>query len=205
MRQRGKGVGRARSDACGALDPQYAIAATSVSREAGRFDLPRDGAGAVCARRRASPPTPLLALTSVLRMHRSVVVLLLSAAIASPAVAQRAQQFSVQSPDAAMTISVEVSDQVRYSVSRGGKSVLDPSPISLTLAGGRVLGRELRVPSRQTQAGARTACGRWRRRRARSSRIGSTSCSCASTATTSRSARTTKESRTAGCWPCRTA
>jgi alpha-glucosidase len=81
-------------------------------------------------------------------MHRTAALLLLCTTLTSTAAAQRAARYNVQSPDAAMTLSVEVSDQVRYSVTRAGKPVIDPSPISLTLAGGRVLGHDRRVPTR---------------------------------------------------------
>ncbi|MEO8560540.1 MAG: glycoside hydrolase family 97 protein [bacterium] len=73
-------------------------------------------------------------------MRRPATLLTLLSLFALPAAAQRPQLFNASSPDGAMSVTIEVSDRVRYSVSRGGRSVLDPSPISIILAGGRRLG-----------------------------------------------------------------
>ena len=53
--------------------------------------------------------------------------------------------YTVSSPDGATTVRVEAGARVTYSVTRRGRMLVAPSPISLTLAGGRVLGRDARV------------------------------------------------------------
>jgi alpha-glucosidase len=80
-------------------------------------------------------------------MHRLVALLVLCACLAQPAGAQRSQRYGAQSPDGATQITVDVADRVTYSVTHGGRTLLDPSPISLTLASGRTLGRGDRVRS----------------------------------------------------------
>lgn len=65
-----------------------------------------------------------------------------SAVLATPAVAQRARHYEAPSPDGATVLSVDVGGRVTYRVSRRGRPVLDASPISLTVGGGRVLGRQ---------------------------------------------------------------
>jgi alpha-glucosidase len=82
------------------------------------------------------------------RMHRFAVALAtISLAISSPASAQAARQYQVQSPDGATQLTVEVGARVAYSVTHRGRTLLSASPISLTLQGGRVLGAADRVRS----------------------------------------------------------
>ena len=46
----------------------------------------------------------------------------------------------VRSPDGRLTVHIDAGDDLTYSVSFGGKILIAPSPISMTLADGRVLG-----------------------------------------------------------------
>ena len=88
-------------------------------------------------------------------MLRLVALLSLSAALATPVVAQRAQHYQVQSPDGATVLSVDVGDRVTYSVAHRGRRVLDASPISLTLNaanGARTLGGNDRVRATDTRS-----------------------------------------------------
>lgn len=64
------------------------------------------------------------------------------AAAASPPATARHE---LRSPDEATTLVVELSDAVRWSVSRRGARVLEPSEIALALDDGRVLGRDPRA------------------------------------------------------------
>ncbi|WP_128547315.1 glycoside hydrolase family 97 protein [Larkinella soli] len=47
---------------------------------------------------------------------------------------------SVQSPDGRTTLTVEVTDRIRFSVARSGRPLLNPSAVSMTLGDGRRLG-----------------------------------------------------------------
>jgi alpha-glucosidase len=85
-------------------------------------------------------------------MRRLALLFLLSAVLAVPAAAQGAQHYAVRSPDSATTLSVDVGNGVTYSVAHRGRAVLDASPISLTLTGGRVLGRGDQVRSNTTRS-----------------------------------------------------
>lgn len=63
-----------------------------------------------------------------------------------------AQSYSVASPDGRVVVSVEVDGALRYSLAYDGHTVLAPSPISMTLDDGRVLGRPARVRRRSTRS-----------------------------------------------------
>jgi len=53
-----------------------------------------------------------------------------------------AQSYEVRSPDGAIAITLQVKgDQVTYAVSHDGQSVIEPSPVSMTLGDGTVLGQ----------------------------------------------------------------
>jgi alpha-glucosidase len=82
------------------------------------------------------------------RQRLAPLLALLSLSLAVPsAAAQRSRQYQLQSPDGANQIAVEVGDRITYAVTRRGRPVLDASPISLTLDGGRTLGAGVRVRS----------------------------------------------------------
>ena len=56
-----------------------------------------------------------------------------------------AKTYDLKSPDGKIAVRVDVgADAVTYSISRDGKELIAPSPLSLTLADGRVLGRKKR-------------------------------------------------------------
>src|SRR5829696_2218897 len=80
---------------------------------------------------------------------------LLVVAMTPPARAQRqraATTYEARSPDGRTRIAVAVGDRVTYTVTRGGTTLLAPSPVSLTLDGGRVLGGAgARVSSAKTR------------------------------------------------------
>ncbi|MEO6528275.1 MAG: glycoside hydrolase family 97 protein [Gemmatimonadaceae bacterium] len=80
-------------------------------------------------------------------MLRFSAFLVLSTCISVSAAAQRAPHYSAQSPDGRTQLNVDVGERVSYSVMHGGKALLSTSPISVTLASGRVLGRGDRVRS----------------------------------------------------------
>jgi alpha-glucosidase len=57
----------------------------------------------------------------------------------------RAQSHEVRSPDGRTVVTVEAGARLTWSVAHGGDVVLAPSPISMTLASGRVLGPDAGV------------------------------------------------------------
>ena len=76
-------------------------------------------------------------------MHRSLLPclsLLLFLLASASAGAQRVRAYTVQSPDGATQLTVEVGERVAYSVTRRAVPVLATSPISLTLDASRTLG-----------------------------------------------------------------
>jgi alpha-glucosidase len=82
---------------------------------------------------------------------RLFVVLSLFVAITSVG-AQKPQHYQTQSPDGATTLAVDVDGRVAYSITHRGRAVLTASPISMTLGGGRVLGRSESVRSTSTRS-----------------------------------------------------
>ena len=83
-------------------------------------------------------------------MSRTIVALALCSVAASSAGAQRS--YAVQSPDGETRISVTAGPQVGYTVTHRGQVIIGPSPISMTLDGGRVLGRDARVTGSRTRS-----------------------------------------------------
>jgi alpha-glucosidase len=75
------------------------------------------------------------------------VALLLVALVVTPARGQQPRSYDLLSPDAATRVTVEVGDRITYAVAHRGRPLLEPSPISLTLEGGRTLGAAERVRS----------------------------------------------------------
>ena len=71
--------------------------------------------------------------------------LLAAAAHAQP------RSYAAQSPDGETRIAFAVGEAVTYAVTHRGQTLLGPSPISLTLDGGRVLGRGARVSGTRTR------------------------------------------------------
>ena len=53
--------------------------------------------------------------------------------------------FKILSPDQQIECAVMIGQDIRYTVSLNGRSILDPSPISMTLSEGRVLGENPRI------------------------------------------------------------
>ena len=77
------------------------------------------------------------------------------ALISLSCVARAQRTYTVRSPDSATVLTVSVggaSDVVTYSVNHRGTALIAASPISLTLDGGRVLGRAARVRGTSTRA-----------------------------------------------------
>lgn len=55
------------------------------------------------------------------------------------------KKYKLTSPDGKLKISIEVGKDIRYALSHEGVPVLEPSPISMTLADGRILGKDAKV------------------------------------------------------------
>lgn len=73
--------------------------------------------------------------------------------LAGPAAwAQRSPVFHVKSPDGKLDLVVQTGATLRWSVQHAGTPVITPSPLSLTLAGGEVLGHHAVVASTKTTA-----------------------------------------------------
>jgi len=56
---------------------------------------------------------------------------------------------NLSSPDQKTQVQIEVGPEIRYRISYAGKEIISPSPISMTLADGKVLGRNARVASQK--------------------------------------------------------
>ncbi|HEY1113676.1 MAG TPA: glycoside hydrolase family 97 protein [Chitinophagaceae bacterium] len=80
--------------------------------------------------------------------------LCLSAVLVSSA--QKTPSFTLTSPDGAVTITVETGPAVQWSVKHGATTVLAPSPLSLTLQSGEVLGKKASVASSKKTSGNTT-------------------------------------------------
>ena len=85
-------------------------------------------------------------------MRRIAGLCALLTALTTTAVAQRPRHYQLTSPDGATALAVDVNGRVTYSVTHRGRPVLDVSPISLTLGGGRVLGATDQVRSSTTRS-----------------------------------------------------
>ena len=62
-----------------------------------------------------------------------------------------AKDFVVQSPDGLLTVRITVGDHILWSAEMDGQPVITPSEVSLRLAGGEVLGDNMRIVSSPTQ------------------------------------------------------
>ena len=78
--------------------------------------------------------------------------LLLSALIMLCVSAFAQKQYTLQSPDKDITITVEAGEQLTYAVSHGNTCVLTPSPIGMKLANGTTLGTKPIVKSAKTRS-----------------------------------------------------
>ena len=61
------------------------------------------------------------------------------------------KQYTLQSPDKAITVTVEAGEQLTYSVTHGNTCVLAPSPIGMQLGDGTLLGSKPVVKGVKTQ------------------------------------------------------
>lgn len=59
--------------------------------------------------------------------------------------AQAQKNYNISSPDGLLTADITVGEQLTWSLSHDGAQLIDPSPVSLTLAGGEQLGPNARV------------------------------------------------------------
>jgi alpha-glucosidase len=64
---------------------------------------------------------------------------------ASPAMVAPAAIHQIESPDAHLQVTITIADDVRYAFTLDGTPLVLPSPVSLSLADGRVLGRDARI------------------------------------------------------------
>jgi alpha-glucosidase len=63
-----------------------------------------------------------------------------------------AESYVLKSPDGKLQVNVEISDNIRFSVNHEQTEVLAPSPVSMTLADGRVWGEKPGLKSKKTQS-----------------------------------------------------
>ncbi len=63
---------------------------------------------------------------------------------------QKNKEFEIKSPDGNINLHVELGAKLQWSVQSDGQQVIAPSPISLQLTGGEVLGENVRVVSTKT-------------------------------------------------------
>ena len=72
-------------------------------------------------------------------------------------VAMKAQkQYSISSPDGRLTAEVTVGEQLTWSLAHDGRQLIEPSPVSLTLADGEQLGPNARVRHAKRQSADET-------------------------------------------------
>ena len=79
-----------------------------------------------------------------------IMLLLLSASVFAQ------KQYTLQSPDKDITVTVEVGQQITYSVAHGNTCVLAPSPIAMKMADGVCLGEKPVVKSAKTRSVSQT-------------------------------------------------
>lgn len=82
-----------------------------------------------------------------MKTHLLSVIILFTCSFAN---AQKAKSYQLTSPDKKIVVKVQAGNNVSWSVMNENTSVLTPSTISLTLAGGEVLGRNAVVSSAKT-------------------------------------------------------
>ena len=72
-------------------------------------------------------------------------LLLLLGLACAPAASAAPKSYTLSSPDGELQGSVTVGSDLRISLEADGRTVLAPSPVSMTLAGGETLGHDPRV------------------------------------------------------------
>jgi alpha-glucosidase len=75
-------------------------------------------------------------------------VLILSSTILS---AQKNRDFEIKSPDGKITLKVEVGTKLQWSVQHEGQKIIVPSPISMQLTDGQVLGENIKIVTSKTE------------------------------------------------------
>jgi alpha-glucosidase len=90
-------------------------------------------------------------------MRRSIVLFLLlclsgAAYLSAGSVQAASNSFSVTSPDGSIRVTIHAGSELTYSVSVGGRQILHPSSISITLASGQVLGKPAIVTGSDTRS-----------------------------------------------------
>ena len=78
--------------------------------------------------------------------------LLLSALLMLCVSAFAQKQYTLQSPDKDITVTVELGEQLTYSVTHGNTCVLAPSPIGMQLGDGTIFGTKPVVKSAKTRS-----------------------------------------------------
>ncbi len=78
--------------------------------------------------------------------------LLLSALLMLCVSAFAQKQYTLQSPDKDITVTIEAGEQLTYAVTHGNTCVLTPSPIGMKLADGTLLGTKPVVKNAKTQS-----------------------------------------------------
>lgn len=86
-------------------------------------------------------------------MQKNVAIWILSILLLNfslPVVAQKSASWQLQSPDGKITITIDASNGLSWSVKHEHTTVLAPSAIGITLAGGEDLGKEIAVTGTKT-------------------------------------------------------
>jgi alpha-glucosidase len=91
----------------------------------------------------------LCALTKI-HMKIKLVLVFFLASISSIAIAQKNKSYQLRSPDGKVSVDISTGPSLTWSVNHKNTSVITPSAIALTLAGGEVLGNNLNVSSAKT-------------------------------------------------------
>ena len=73
-------------------------------------------------------------------MRKMILALLLMAGISA-----HAEEYTVSSPDARIRVDVKTGAITTYTIRFDGKTILNPSPLSMTFDNGRTIGRNMKV------------------------------------------------------------
>jgi alpha-glucosidase len=65
--------------------------------------------------------------------------------------AQNGKVYEVKSPDGKIALSVEVGEKIQWSVTHDGQAIIAPSPVSMQLVGGEILGNKAKIASSKTE------------------------------------------------------
>ncbi|KPL17481.1 MAG: Retaining alpha-galactosidase [Bacteroides sp. SM23_62] len=84
-------------------------------------------------------------------MKTNSILILLLCLLAQPGHGQRKHEFEVRSPDGSISLLVQTRERLQWSVKHDGQQIINPSPISLQLADGLILGHNAQISSSELE------------------------------------------------------